>query len=188
MTCPRSNQKSKDNGGKDGIALQLVAAVEEGQFDEEFDFDDPTAELFDQAGGGGGGAAGGQQVVHEQHPLARLDGVGVQLERGAAIFQVVTGLYGAMGQFAGFAHERQAGVELERDAGAEGEATGLDDGHLGDMVAGVPAGQEINGGAQQPGIGEHRRDVFEQDAGLGEVGHVADGVSDVVEQHVLSSV
>jgi hypothetical protein len=35
--------------------------------------------------------------------------------------------------------------------------------------------------AKQPGVGEQRRDVLEDDAGLGEIRHVADGAAQMLD-------
>ena len=66
----------------------------------------------------------------------------------------------------------EAGAEFERDARAERETARLDHGDLVDPRLRMPVGQQVDGGAEQPRIGQHRRDVFELDAGFWKIGNV----------------
>ena len=79
------------------MSTQLLAAVEEVEFDGEGDAGDGAAELLDQLHGRAHGAAGGEQVVYEKDALAGLDGVLVNLERVGAVLEVVADLLDDLG-------------------------------------------------------------------------------------------
>ena len=61
------------------VALELFAAGEELQLDDEGEADDRPAQLFDEADDGRGRAAGREQVVGDDDAVARADGVAVHL-------------------------------------------------------------------------------------------------------------
>src|SRR6266540_3328238 len=94
------------------IALDLLAPVQEAELDEGGDADHLAAEPLDQPGGGPRGAAGGEHVVHDQHPLAGGDRVGVELDGAAA--EVDDGLVDDRGE--GDLVGEQRGDVLEHDA------------------------------------------------------------------------
>ena len=68
-------QESVVQEARDGLVGELFAALEAIQLDEEGDFDDCGAELFNQVAGGAGGAASGEQVVDDDDALAGFDGI-----------------------------------------------------------------------------------------------------------------
>src|SRR5512142_1602549 len=75
--------------GEDVLALELVAALEEVEFDDEAEAADLGVELLGEVDGGVGGTAGGQQVVHDDDALPALDGVLMHLEGVGAVLQRV---------------------------------------------------------------------------------------------------
>ena len=73
--------------GVDGVAVELGAAVEEAELDEETDLDNLRADFADELGGGGGGSAGGEEIIEQQHSRAGLEGVLVDGHGVFAIFE-----------------------------------------------------------------------------------------------------
>ena len=57
---------SVGNGRKDVVVFEAFTALEERQLDEEINFGNVAAELFDQGGRGHRGAAGGEEVIGEE--------------------------------------------------------------------------------------------------------------------------
>src|SRR4029453_6498671 len=112
------------------IALDQLPAFEELELDQGGDADDLAPRAPDQAGRGRGGAAGGEQVVDDQDPLAGNDGVGVQLEGGAAVLERVLLGLDLVGQLAGLADGDEAGPEVVGHRRGQDEAAGFDADHL----------------------------------------------------------
>src|SRR6266511_4974191 len=52
---------------------QFFPPLQEAQFDEKADLQNPPAGLLHQGGGRGGGAAGGEQVIDQQDAAARSE-------------------------------------------------------------------------------------------------------------------
>src|SRR2546421_2382677 len=73
----------------DGIWIEALAAVQEGQLDQERAAHDPGPQLDDQVTQCPGGAAGGQQIVVDQHPRPAGQRVGVDLQRVDPVFERV---------------------------------------------------------------------------------------------------
>src|SRR5258706_16475230 len=69
--------------------IQFLPPIEKRQLDHHPDPHDRRAELPHQARGGGGGAAGGEDVVDDQRAVVGGQGVVVNLQRAAAVFERV---------------------------------------------------------------------------------------------------
>src|SRR5262249_16137051 len=111
--------------------------------------------------------------------LARAEGVLVYVENIVAILERVAGLTGPPGQLALLADRDEAGVEADGHGGSEHEAPGL---HGGEKVyiAVVPGrGHLLAGPSQGFRVLEQGRDVAEEDARDGKVGHVADVAGEI---------
>src|SRR5579862_8366363 len=107
------------------VALELVAAVKEIEFDDEGEACDLSAERAREFGGGFGGASGGEQVVDNENFFAGADGVLVHFERVGAVFQCVIEFDSFGGELADFADGNESGVEAVGERGGEDEAAGL---------------------------------------------------------------
>ena len=68
---------------------QVARASQLGQVDDGGALHHRGAQAFQQLAAGHHGAAGGDQVVHQQHAVAGLAGIGMDFDRGAAIFELV---------------------------------------------------------------------------------------------------
>src|ERR1700737_5574469 len=121
-----------------------------------------------------GGSACGQQVVDNEHALAFLDRVPVDLQRIGAIFQGIVKLGGGGRQLAGLAQGDEARIQTIGDCGAEYKASRFHAQHQVDTGSQVVFGQRHNqsGGAEL--VLEQSGDVVEQDALLGEIRNFAD--------------
>lgn len=153
----------------------MGAAREEGELDKELGLKEIAAGLGDELGGGGGGAPGGEEVIDEDDALAGSDGIDVHLDGGLAVLEGVGGILGLKGEFTLFADGDEADAQLVGDGGAEKEAACVDadDFVWAQRFAGPE--EEVYGLAEEGAIGEEGGDVFENDAGLGEIGYIADG-------------
>lgn len=160
-----------------------MSTVEEGEFDDEIDFDHGSTELLDEIGGGLGGAAGGEEVVDDDDTVTGCEGVAMDFEGGGAVFEVVGGFDGLVGEFSFFTNGNEGNAEEGGDGGAEDEAPGFDGGDGGEVVVAMALGEEGEGALKEFGIFEDRGDVFEQDPRLGEVGDVADGGFEILFDH-----
>ena len=78
------------------------------------------------------------------------------------------------GQLAGLAHRHERRPEVVGDGGGEDEAAGLDADDAVDLDVAEAVGELVDGPAEGAGVAEQRGDVPERDAGLGEVGDLAD--------------
>jgi hypothetical protein len=167
------------DGGVKVVLGEAGAAVEEGEFDEDGDAEDVSAEGLDHVAAGVHGAAGGEEVVDDEAFFAGLDGVFVDFEGVLAVLEVVgEGEFGG-GEFAGLADGDEAAGEGLGDGGAEDEAAGFgaDDGL--DALSAEGVAEDFDGHGEAGGAGEEGSDVLEHDAFFGEVGDVADEGSQV---------
>ena len=148
-----------------------------GQVDDRRRFDDGGVEALEQAGRRQHRAAGGDQVVDQQHALARGGGVGMDFDRGIAVFELVFLGDGGKGQLALLAHRNEAPVQLVGDDAAENEAAGVDAGHEVDLGIHVTQHESLDEQAESAWVEEQRRDVAKLDAGAGPVGNGADALA-----------
>ncbi len=153
---------------------ECPAGLEERQFDEHGDAGDLRAALGDQLAGGTHGAAGGEQVVDDEDALALNEGVHVDLEAVVAVFEGVVHAVDVAGELAGLAQGYEAAGEGLGDGGAEDEAAALCTDDVVDVLAPEGVCHELDGQGQPGGVGEQGREVFKDDAGLGEVRNFAD--------------
>ena len=119
-------------------------------------------------------AAGRQEVVDDQHLLARLDRVAMDLERVRAVFERVLDGDRLGRQLAELPDRDQAGVELVGHRGTEDEPARLHPDDDVDLLVLVRLEHQIDRLLVGAGILEQGRDVVEEDAGLREVGDLAD--------------
>ena len=96
---------------------------------------------------GGGGAAGGQHVVDDDHPVARRDGVLVDLELVGAVLEVVLLRLGGPRELAGLADGDEPGPQPVRDGRRQHEPAGLDAHHPVDVAPHEVLGQPVDHGA-----------------------------------------
>ena len=114
--------------------------------------------------------------------MARLDGVGVQLHGGAAVFQLVGFFHRGEGQLAFFADRHKADIELISHHCAQNEAARVQPSHH------VGAHRRVHvavhkGVDQHPehlGLLQQWGDVAKLHAGRRPVGHGADVVTEVL--------
>src|SRR5207237_7888961 len=86
---PPSSDPSVPDDARDPMAFKAFTALQEFQLDQEREANDITLEALDQLDGALDGAARRQEVVHDQHLLAGLDRVPVDLEGVRPIFERV---------------------------------------------------------------------------------------------------
>ncbi len=91
----------------------------------------------------------------------------------AAVFQRVFLAQHLTRQLARLAHRHEAHAQFQRHGGTEDEATRFDADHRVQLLVAPTVGHRGDGTAEVLAMGEQRHDVLEEDAGLGEVGDVA---------------
>src|SRR3954449_11520128 len=106
--------------------IESCAAIEERQFDYESRGDDGRSALARQRCRAGSGAAGGEQVVDEQDAVVGGEGVVVNLENAAAVFERVLAAPRFPRQLPGLADRHEATAENARHAAAENETARFD--------------------------------------------------------------
>src|SRR5664280_328931 len=152
---------------------QPRARAEDRQFKQHRAADHDSAGLPDQVGGGGTVAATADHVVHDQHAVPAGEGVPVHLQHRFAVLELVRRLERGRRQFALLAHRYEAGPEVVGNRGRQDEAAGLDPDHLVDGASAVVVDDSVHHAREGDVVGEQRRDVFENDPGLGIVRDVA---------------
>lgn len=168
------------------VVSEFAAAVEVVEFDEDGDAGDFGAGHFDEFAGRAHGASGGHEVVDEEDALADAESIGMYFESVRAVFECVVDAVDGAWEFAGFSDGDETGRESLGDGDAEDEAAAFGTDDEVDSLASVWVGHEFDGECERSGIGEQRREVLEDDAGLGEVGHVADKACKVVHGQRIS--
>ncbi len=167
---------------------QPRGAAQLGQIDDGGTFGHRGAQPLQQSAPGHHGAAGGDEVVDQQDPVAGLDRVGMQLDRGAAVFQFVGFLDRGERQLALLADGHEAHVELVGHDGAEDEAARVQArDHVGTQgPVHVAVHEGIDEHAEHLRVLQQRGDVAELHARRGPVGHGADVLAEVfVDAEVL---
>src|SRR5260370_5402711 len=145
---------------------QFRRAAKVRQVDDEAGRDHIGADLAHQLDRALRGAAGGDQVVHPDHALAGMDGIGMHLHFVEAVFQRVGDAYRGMRQLAAFANRHETGRHLVRHRAAEYEAARLDAGHLVDLATRPGMHQFIDRAAEGTRVAEQRGDIAKQDSRL----------------------
>src|SRR5439155_20879647 len=109
----------------------------------------------------------------DENPVAVAEGVVVDLERVATVFELVARRVLLGRELPRLAHERDAGTEAVRHGRPDDEPPRFDaEHHVG--TATVALDEAVDHRPEGRSVGEERGDVLEDDAGLREVGDVAD--------------
>src|SRR6202171_6257261 len=154
-----------------GKALSSAQGLE---LDQDLDADDIAAEFANQPDRGGRRAARRQYIIDDQHLLAGFDCIRMHLELGGAVLELVGVTDRLPRQLSGLAEGDEAGVYLDSDRGAGDESAGLDGGDQVGLDLDPLLRHQIDDLAKELLAGEQWRDVAKDDAGLREVGNVAD--------------
>lgn len=120
---------------------------------------------------------GCDNVINNDNLLARLDGVGLHLEKVLAVLLLVALSLTRTGQLALLANRDKASAKSQGQAGAEKEASSLQSNdNIGLLV--TVCFEDVQFEATEEGfvqgrIGEDRKDILEENARRGEVGELA---------------
>src|SRR5918998_2840650 len=150
--------------GHDLVGLELVAAGEVGQFDQEGHAGYGAAGVLHELAHGAGGAAGGEEVVGDEDAGARRDGVGVGFQGVRAVLQLVGGGDGVARQLVGFAGEDEALFGAVGQGRPEHEAAGFGGEYAVVGYALRGRGQGVHGGVQGAAVLYQGGYVLEGDA------------------------
>lgn len=164
--------------GPDWVRREQAASVEKGELDQHGDADEVGSELVDELHGGGGSATGGKEIVHDQDIFAGKHCILVEFDVCLSIFERVGGFAGEPGQFAFFPHGNESGAQAVGHGRGKDEATGIDSHHLVHRMSTMGGAQQGDGFVEKIAIGEDGRDVFENDAGFGEIDNITNGGAD----------
>src|ERR1035437_326683 len=113
------------NNARGVVVLESFAALEGQQLYQERQAHDLALQPLDQLDSPADRSAGGEKIVDDQHSLARLDGVLVDLKGVGAVLEGVLHRYGFGWKLAKLSDGDQPGVKLVGDWAAENEATRL---------------------------------------------------------------
>src|SRR5450631_891901 len=105
---------------------ELAAAVQEAQLQDNLNGFYTGSGALNQLAGRPGRTPGGQDVIHDQGLLAARECVGVNLDDGAAVLQIVLSAVRLSWQLAGLANRDRRTAELIGDGRTQDEAPGLD--------------------------------------------------------------
>ena len=128
------------------------------------------------------GAAGGEQVVDDQHALARLDGILVDLQAIGAIFQLVAHAHAFGGKLLRLAHGHESRAQGISQRRRENEAARFDAQHLIDGSVLIMRLQPVDHAAESVFVLQQRGDVVEENARFGKVGHFADEFLEIAHE------
>src|SRR6185503_854453 len=170
--------------GVNRVAGELGASVQRDQLDEEGEGVHFPTEAGHQLGGRARGAARGQQVVDDQHPLPLLHRIVVNLERIGAVLEGIGRGDALRRQLARLAHGREPRADAIGDGGAEDEPAALDADDEIDPLVPEREREAVDGGAEAGRVLHQRGDVVEEDAGLGEIGDVANLAFQIIHGQV----
>jgi hypothetical protein len=159
------------------VWVQGSAAVEKGEFDQDGYANKVCAELVDESDGCRSGAAGGQEIIHNENGFAGEDGVLMKLDVGFAVFERVCGLACKPWEFSFFPDGNEPGTETVGYGGGEDKSPGVDADYLVHMKSTMGFAKQGDGFPEEFAVGKDGGDVFEDDAGFGEVGDITDGGS-----------
>lgn len=147
--------------------------MEEAEFDQKGAGENGGTEAMAEVNGCGNSASRGEEVVDNDHPSAGLEGVGVHFQRCGSVFQIVVGRNRMGRKFAFFSDENDASAQGVGKSAPENKSSGVY-GHDGVGFLGTEGvGHQVNKIPESAGVGANRGDVLENDAGFGEIRHVA---------------
>src|SRR5690242_20665922 len=108
------------------ILLQLLAPIEEVEFDYEGKPRYISAQRFGQLHGCRAGSTRGQQIVNDNHALSAADRVFVHLERVAAVLELVSDFSRFCRKLFRLAHRYESRIQPISQSGAEDKTARLD--------------------------------------------------------------
>src|SRR5207247_8982916 len=94
------------------------------------------------------------------------------------LIQLISRLMGFVGQLTRMANEARTGAEFVGQRRAKNETAGFDTQDRIDRLGAITIGQHVNRSAEQVPIAQKRSNIFENYAGLGEIGNVSNGTPD----------
>src|SRR5258708_29336493 len=97
--------------GEDVSSLELVASMQEVEFHDKPQTSNIGTQRLSECYRGGRSSTGGEKIVDNDHALAFLNRVFMDLKSVAAVFQIVFDPGGGRGQLAGFANRDEPGVQ-----------------------------------------------------------------------------
>ena len=113
---------------------ECLARVQELELEDAAKAGNGGAGLLNELSGGADGATGGDEVVHEQHLVTGLEGIGMDLDRIGAVFELI-GLGNRLArELAGLACGNETGAERDGHGGAHEEPARLGTDDLGDAL------------------------------------------------------
>src|SRR6267378_4139463 len=161
--------------------LDPFAPLEERELDHEQEDADLAPLLLHQLTRAPGRAAGRKQVIDHRHLLAGLDRVDMRLQRALAVLERVLDPIRLVRQLPELADWREPDLQAIRESGPEDEAPRLDGQDAVESAPPQPLLQRAEDGLQRFRVAQDRRDVLEEDPGLGKIRNVADERARVVE-------
>src|SRR3984893_6894301 len=179
---PRGGDASVGKQRFDGTGfLEPFAALEERELDYEQEHADLAPLLLHQLARAPGGAAGRKQVIDHRHLLAGPDRVHVRLQRALAVLERVLDPIRPVRELPELANRREPDLQAIGESGPKDEATRLDGQDAVESAPAQPLLERAQDSLQGCRVAQYRRDVLEEDPGLGEIVDFADERARFVE-------
>src|SRR4029453_12841551 len=99
-----------------------------------------------------------------------LGGIGAVFERIARFLRFI-------GEFPRLAYDGESGAECIGQRGAEDKTTRLDAQNRINLLGSIARGKNVDGLSKQWAVAQQRRDILENNAGLGKIGDVSNGLT-----------
>ena len=140
-------------------------------------------DLLDELTGRCGSATRCDEIVDYENLIAGFDCILVNLKRVGTVFEFIANRIGITRKLSRLASRNEARTQFHGYRHADDEAARFRSDNLGDSSIAKMVGNGYNGLSETIRIGEKRRDVFENDAGLGIVGNIDDKGLEVEIRH-----
>lgn len=131
-------------------------------------------DLLDELTGRRSSATRCDEIVDYENFIAGFDCILVNLKRVGTVFELIANRIGITRKLSRLASGNEACTQFHGNRHADDEAARFRADNLGDSSIAKMVGNGYNGLSETIRIGEKRRDVFENDAGLGIVGNIDD--------------
>lgn len=162
------------------VGIEFFSSLEKLEFDQEADADDLATEFLDQLNRGAGRPAGCEKIIDENDLLPRRHRITVDLHVRFPILEAVGHPGRIPGELALLSNGNESRPEAVRKRGPEDEPASIDSDDLVRFLSLQGFSKQLGGQPKQISIRKQRGDVLENDPGLREIVHVADGGFELV--------
>lgn len=159
---------------KNFVSFELLAPFEEAQLDQKGEAHDFDVQFFEKSSHGSCGSARSKEIIDHEDALSWDHIFFVDLQCIRAVLQLVAFADGFVGEFTGLAYWNKPNPKAKSERRPKDKPARLDTHDLADVHLFVVSCQKLDDMAKSFGVGKQGSDIFEEDAGLGEVWDIAD--------------